>query len=109
MMPEPSGPRGGSGDIGSPVWPGGVTMTSTAEKPLYRQRKHPRQTASGSGRGSVRSWLLALLGPVTLLVKATVPVVPGLIALAAILDGAPPQLHEQLLHRHEQFLGGQAG
>ena len=35
-----------------------------------------RQTASGSGRGSVRCWLLALFGPVAVRVKA-VPVVPG--------------------------------
>ena len=35
-----------------------------------------RQTASGSGRGSVRCWLLALFGPVALRVEAA-PVVPG--------------------------------
>jgi hypothetical protein len=52
---------------------------------------------------------LALLGPVTVRVQATVPVVPGLIALAAILDGAPPQLHEQLLDGHEHLLGGHVG
>ena len=39
-----------------------------------------RQTASGSGRGSVRCWLLALFGPVAVRVKA-VPVVPGVVRL----------------------------
>ena len=41
-----------------------------------------RQTASGSGRGSVRCWLLALFGPVAVRVKAA-PVVPGFVASVA--------------------------
>ena len=60
------------------------------------------QTASGSGRGSVRCWLLALFGPVAVRVKAAVPVVPGLVASVAGGDDAPSQFEQQLL-------GGGAG
>src|SRR6185503_17557762 len=55
-----------------------------------------RQTASGSGRGSVTCWLLALFGPVAVRVKAA-PVVPGFVASVAGGDDAPSQLQQQLL------------
>ena len=48
-----------------------------------------RQTASGSGRQSVRCWLLALFGPVAVRVEAAVPVVPGVVASVAGGDDAP--------------------
>ena len=90
MMPEPSGPRGGSGDIGSPVWPGGVTMTILLPRNRYTGKENtPGQTASGSGRGSVRCWLLALLGPAPVRIQAAAPVVPGFVASLAGPDDAP--------------------
>ena len=52
------------------------------------QRESARQTASGSGRGSVRCWLLALFGPVAVRVKAAAPVVPGFVASVAGGDDA---------------------
>jgi hypothetical protein len=51
MMPEPRGPRGGSGDIGSPVLPGGVTLTSCCRETAIPAKKTPPANRIRVGQG----------------------------------------------------------